>query len=101
MEGVSILGHLFMMSIWPRKHRNLPIELGDRVGPTDQRRQSMQLVRHVGSSAKGTGNKGLTAPQRHASRNLHVHLHLGCNMCPSGASRFEASMDIGGDLYEY
>jgi len=43
-ERLSILGHLYMSSIWPRRHGNLPNELGDHLGLAGQRRRSMQMV---------------------------------------------------------
>ena len=29
---------------------------------------------------------------KYASINLHVHLYLGCNLCPTGVSKFEVGM---------
>lgn len=75
--------------------------LVDHVGPTGQRGKSMQLALHVGSLVEGTGNKGLTVAQRHASRYLHVHLHLGCNLCPTGVPGLEVGMDTDEDLYKH
>jgi len=34
VEGVSILGHIYISFVWPRQHGNLPAELGGHVGPT-------------------------------------------------------------------
>jgi len=36
VKGVSVLGHLCMLLVWPREHRVLPTELGDHVGPIGQ-----------------------------------------------------------------
>lgn len=61
----------------------------------------MQLVQHVGSQAEGAGSKRLTAAQRSTSRNIHVFLHLGCNLCPLGVPELEVGMEIGEDLCEH
>jgi len=36
VEGVSILGHIFMSLVWPREHEDLLAKLGDHVRPTGQ-----------------------------------------------------------------
>lgn len=61
----------------------------------------MELVRHVGSQAEGIGNKRSKTTQRLASRNLHVRIHLGCNLCLLGVPKLEVGMDTSEKLSEY
>lgn len=36
VEGILVLGHIFMSLVWPREHKYLPKELFDFIGPTRQ-----------------------------------------------------------------
>lgn len=101
MEGASILGHIYMSTMWPRKHGNLNTELGDCAQQIGLRGKTMQLVYHVGSLVEGIGNEGSTVTWRYASRYLHVCLHLRCNPCLTGVSRLGVGMVTGGDYREH
>jgi len=61
----------------------------------------MELFQHVGSSVEGIGNKSSLTTQRSTSINLHVRIHLGCNLCSSGVPELEVGMDISENLCEH